>query len=707
MIAAAPVVRSLVVADITAAASNAAAPSIALLVSDINGDIPSKRQDAADQLVARAEAIPKIKQILGNSDNPPGQVVVAKALAKLLEPNPAVIPDLEALLGPDLDRTEPAAEALASMNYDQHPQVFGALQNFISNPANPQAARVSVIQSLGQIVQKPVADYLIQLLSAPGQRPAIIGAAISALTDLTGITSVGSNPRQWQQWWTGVQNLSAVEFRSRILQTRDLQFRRLKQRNALLLKTAEGYLEQNYLDLLSLDKAAARATLLSYLNDPSPEIRVTGVDSIDQTRTNAGVYAEGVRTKILTMIDDPDASVRLKVLKLLLDVNDHDAGKLLLARLRIETDLPISIEIIKALGNLEDPQAVPPLLDLLHDAQPEIVIAAANAIAHLGEKIRTTDDALTRKTADELHRVVDPPAGNSLARDDVQAACVAALAVLRDKQSFDLFGRLVQPAESSEVRQAALLGLGNLADTNANQFVIDQLDDTDKEVRAAAATALQTTATPDQADKIFRNMRSDPYTKVTGALWIALQNLYAKESPADLNRWAGDLAYDPEKQLFTLQKLGEAYATAKEAGSVAANQQAIADVMMKLNPPRTLEAIHNLQQALAYYRSSGNANPDTLEAIVGSLLSDELEARQWTDAARFAADQIKIDPVYQTTVGPLIKNTADSLSTINPDAANSLIDAALKMDPPLDLKYSGQLQQIRDGMKNRPVQPPG
>jgi len=167
------------------------------------------------------------------------------------------------------------------------------------------------------------------------------------------------------------------------------------------------------------------------------------------------------------------------------------------------------------------------------------------------------------------------------------------------------------------------------------------------------------------------------------------------------------LTDDPDKRLVTLQKLGDALAAANNEKDVALNQQVIAEAMMAVKPQRVQEAIDNLNKALKYWR--GHGNHDMQEGLVGSLLDAYLEAKQWSEATRFAADQIKIDPVYQTAVWPKIKAKAEALSTststTDRDAANALIDNALKMDPPLEPTYVGLLHQFQEAMKAAP--PPG
>ena len=227
---------------------------------------------------------------------------------------------------------------------------------------------------------------------------------------------------------------------------------------------------QNYLTLQNLDKAAASTTLLSYLKDTTPEIRDVGVGliGIDPSR-----FVGSVRTELLTMIDDPDDSVRSHVINVLLTVNDHEALNLLIAQLKVEKALKIRVEIIHALGKLEELPALTPLLTLLHDPQPEIVIAAASAIADLAAKLRQNDPKTADDASAELHEIVDANAAVH-PRNDVCAACLTALAALKDKQAFNLFMQLVQPAEPSQIRQAAYFGFQNLADTNANETVAKQ-----------------------------------------------------------------------------------------------------------------------------------------------------------------------------------------------------------------------------------------
>ncbi len=62
------------------------------------------------------------------------------------------------------------------------------------------------------------------------------------------------------------------------------------------------------------------------------------------------------------------------------------------------------------------------------------------------------------------------------------------------------------------------------------------------------------------------------------------------------------------------------------------------------------------------------------------------------------------DPQQQGTVGPKIKNEADRLQRGgNAQDALPLIDAAMRMDPPLDRRDPAQLREIREQRASPPA----
>ena len=99
-----------------------------------------------------------------------------------------------------------------------------------------------------------------------------------------------------------------------------------------------------------------------------------------------------------------------------------------------------------------------------------------------------------------------------------------------------------------------------------------------------------------------------------------------------------------------------------------------------------------------YWQNGNQEEPARLPALVGDMMDARLKARQYADAAKFAAQEIKNNPSYQPIVGARIKIEADRLRTSgDKDGALQLIDAALKMpkESALDQKHQDDLRDIQ------------
>ncbi len=708
MLGIAPLVTSLTFVSPARAADDQDTVARLLVVLNTPGSgLPSAdREEAALQLVNRntPQTRAAVQELLKNAANTTSQIAVAKAVSLASDPDPALIPTLGHLLGPNRPLTESAANALA--NFRGTTSGFDQLRRFVDITNNPNASRIAAIHAIGALVDPEPANvqYLLDLSSQANQSQAIRDAATESLGDMTGVTTNGKDVLAWQRWWAGFRGKTADQFRAKLLETRTVQFNLLKQRYTQLTASARLQLEYDYTAIPAKDRDTI---VFSYLNDRAPDIRYVGVELVFQDWQTHPPVAK-VRARLFAMIGDSDDKVRFSTVDLMRTLNDPNALKPLIAQLLVEKDPRTKQLIAQALGNLADPAAVRPLLALLHDSQPDNVIAAAKAFTNLGDNLHQKDPVSAGQVSNQIRQVVAANE-NQPGTDDLRAACITALAALRDPASFDTFmDCFKRGGDTPEVRRAALVGLANLGNTNADATVKDQLDDSDRTIRLEAARALKTVGTPEQDQAIFQQMNSDPDPDVSKALWEALQNLYVKEPPAQLQTWANRFDKDPEKKLVTLQKLGEELKQGNDPQAVAFNEQAIAEAIMAMKPPpeKIADAIIHLQNALDYWRGPGKASggsDERLETLIGQMLDDKLLAQQWADATTFAADQISFNPAYGRTVGYRIKEKIDELIADNkPAEAQKLIDAALVMKPPLDPKYVQQIQQSQNDLKQKP-----
>jgi hypothetical protein len=85
-----------------------------------------------------------------------------------------------------------------------------------------------------------------------------------------------------------------------------------------------------------------------------------------------------------------------------------------------------------------------------------------------------------------------------------------------------------------------------------------------------------------------------------------------------------------------------------------------------------------------------------VQGLIQQLMDSLLRSRQYDSAMQFAAPLLATDASYQEAIGPRISREANRLLN-EPDEKHwqdvvDLVAQAQKMDPPLDARYVGPLQ---------------
>jgi HEAT repeat protein len=704
MIAASPIIGALIVARASAADSQTSSTSPQLLLSIIQSPTTSDNQRliaAVDLINLDSDNARKLaREILVTSADPNGRIAIARAIAASSHPDPIYIPALGSMLGSNLKQTKSAAAALA--NYGRDPAAFGQLKSFVDAPNNPTDLRVEAVHAMGMLIDKEPAQYLVDLVSQANQPQTLRDAAAAALSQMTGHTEFGANATQWEQWWASARALNLRDFHGLLMEGRAREAAAFQQ-----LQSAFTDLLNN--DYYSAPTDARKAELvLKYLNSDSPIVRLAVVELVNQNLENHPPTAE-VKDRLVQMIADADEKVRLGVVDLIgASTKLKDAPQLLpklTERLLVEKNPQVKIHILQALGKFGLSAGAKAVVALLSDPDIDVKVAAATALSgNLGTNFRHDDPAEAAAAQAQVKAFVD----DINEPEQLRAACVSALVALQGPDASEELVRRAVSGEPPEVRKAALQGLGTLGNPRTNDVVFSIFNDNtrDPSIRLEAARALRSVARHEDAHRIFDKMKSDLDPAVRQALWQALYKLYDQLPPDDLISYADIFNRppdkDPDKRLATLLKLGDAYNAKHDSENYARNLQDVAQAMMEVTPPQSAEAIKDLRQAIKYWREdSGKDMPSLVGTLIGDLLDDLLKSGQYAEAAKFAAEQIAIKPEYQQNVGPRIKNKADELSRSDPAGAKTLIDEALKMSPPLDQKYVGQLHQIQDQMNRQ------
>ncbi|WP_428937343.1 HEAT repeat domain-containing protein [Fontivita pretiosa] len=676
---------------------------LAAILNDPNST-REQRDEAARRLLARRT--PEARAVLGdalmNLANPDAQAAAARALADDPDPDPALIdPLFAALWAGNRSLSEAAARALA--NYRDHPEVLTRLMALVQRrPPAQDLVRREAILVLGSFVEKRTAELLMNLLRAADESEPIRRAAAEALADLAAQSRFGQDLDQWNQWWATQANRPEGEFRAEMLARRSARLEQFRRRYGDLSVELKRLLTEQYTTAANASQRAEM--LLRFMRSAEAEIRAIGAAIVREEVLDNRPVSAAAREQVRLLIGDSSPKVREQAAATLAAMNDAEALGPLLAQLAIETEPAVRARLADALAPINDLRAVPALLAMLNDPSPLSATAAARALEQLGPKIRDSDAALARQTAEALRQAFErlrPGTGTA----ELREAVIDAMAPLRQESLLPTLMRLLEVSrgESSQIRGLALRAIGELGDPRSASVVADYLGDRDPRVRYRAVEALGKLR---NADRYWEQLRqrldpdNEPDPSVQKSAWLVLQSLLPQLAIEELANLAERFRAQPERQMVVLTQLAEKLSAQGRLEQLAGVHQNLGAIYMRLNDPR--RAAEYFRLALEYWAS----RPQRAEVVVTNLINDRMRAllldRQYTQAIDFASENIRQNINHQPAMGALIRQEAERLTTsFAYDDALKLIAAARTMDPPLGPVALDQLTRIETEIRNR------
>jgi HEAT repeat protein len=335
-----------------------------------------------------------------------------------------------------------------------------------------------------------------------------------------------------------------------------------------------------------------------------------------------------------------------------------------------------------------------------------VAAAAADALGELGEQLHAATSAgngaeagVEAGVARALSAALQRTAGGNPGTQQLRESCVRAMAALRDPLLMRTFLDLVRGNESAAVHMYAVRGLGGLKDPRMAPTIEDLLSrDNDPGVRLAAVQALGGIAAPEYAGQMV-DLMSEPGSddSLRQAAWEALRKWFAQMDDTQIQSVADELheklPQQPDKQLGALQALAAKLQKEPGAGNdLAGTRQQIGDLLMQLQQPA--DAAVAYKQALDYWKSN-NGTGMTVERLTQDLMDSLLQAKQYDDAAAFAAASLANNTNARIVAVPL-RDTAQKLAAGGDIAdAQAMIAAIDKMSPPLPEPYLGDVEQTK------------
>ncbi len=523
------------------------------------------RLEAARMLLAKPypQAGAALRQFLSDRSNVGAQLAVAEAIAEDGYAREDFIEPLLAMLLGDEPLVRPSA-ARALVTY-QNPLVADRLIAIAQDRTRDRAVRRVTIEALPRIVSKTCIEALIGLLGDPD--PTIRSVAADSLQRMTHIRRFGHSRGRWEAWWKQNRQKEQVAWLEEMTDGLTRANLSLEKENAQLRNRLIQALESMY---NASSKSQRSEWLLSFLSDSLSDVRLLGETLTDRMlAANETVPAE-IRQRIRMLLFDDDSRVRQSAATLESALADEKTTDLLLGRLRAEQSPEVRVSLLKALGRLKSPKALPALLvEIRSQDDDEATAAAAEALRRIATEAPLNSD--DRRQAgltliDRYQRSVRQKNATSLR----ESLLTAMGAVGGPDAETVLTEALRDPA--AVVRLAGVDGLAHLGAKDAVAAIAPLVQDEDRGVRQAAISALVQLGAKGYLQTILRqtNPKIEPDPAVrqeaeAGVLAIC-QNAEA-QALKDLFAMLPQQAASVEFRIQVLQILAEALRAEKAPGT--------------------------------------------------------------------------------------------------------------------------------------------
>lgn len=470
----------------------------------IGNNTPQARRMGAEKLLkARSpDALQALAQVLrgrapaplsasastesGRGASPPSapdlaaQIAVCEAIAQDERPEPALIEPLMTLLG---DERQGLSEAARSGLLQFDPLVVvSQLAPIAAEDSADLDRRLAAIAALGALGDRPeAAAALLDLLKESS--PTVRTAALASLQRITGVET--PDEAAVRSWWDTHGSMRPEEWllvRSRV---RGKEIRQLRGDSAALTARLVSAYRDAYFNLLEADRPRR---LEAFLSDPVPAVRQLGLDLINGLITDRKDKDIGpeARRRLVELLSDPSPAVRLQASRMVGDLRPPSATGELLRCLTVEADRFVRGAQVRALGLIEDPKAIPVLIERLGDDVPAVRSESATALARCARRadVSRSDSEAVGKAL-EGHFSALPRSD-----EDSREVLLAAMALLADPGFRPLYERELRGGGSVKIRRAAINGLASYGDLAAADALLPFLTAPEVDIRFAAADGL-------------------------------------------------------------------------------------------------------------------------------------------------------------------------------------------------------------------------
>lgn len=615
---------------------------------------PSDRRRWAELLLSyrTPQAVALTVELLGDAQ----RVEVQRALCRVIADRAAAEPLAPALAQPLLELLGSGAEDLRGMAARALADFSGAdvatqLGALAAKADAPLEKRLAAIDALAPNVhRREIVAQLISLLD--GGVPQVTERVVNAL-QAAAPERFNGDMEAWRAWWAEesrldqeawlAKQLQLYRGRSRSVSTAFGQFREENRRRQSALTKRIGSFQREVFRAISEGQRDAK--LVEWLADPLPVVRLGAVTVIKSRMADEGRRPTGrVLTALLGLLKNDESSVRREVLEIVQNLNDPLAVQAVLAQAETEKDPTTRHAVFRALGRLDQPQAIPALIREIDRAESHLdcVREAAIALGRLAE--RPGDDATLQPAIEPLkRRYAALPAGDT----SMGAALLTAMAGVA---SLTFAGEFLEVIESDEpaLLRPAIRGLVRIKDVSKLRRLRTLMVHGDPLVRRAANEAVGRLGRED-ADVESLLTRLNPATEANEAArqaaWNGFRHLLSQRSIRERIDAAERLHDVPAYHVMYLEQLADAIPPGNgnttlrdrvldRLAALLQEQQRFADAVVRLRQLRELDRIRLPAATLAIDLRLLRASLDAQSGRVAALIRTLADAAPDADAKR-------------------------------------------------------------------------
>ncbi len=641
---------------------------IVFMVTSERND-PETRRFGAELLLRdnKPSHIEAAIRILSGKAESGGAFYLCEVLARLNQtpsspPDPRMVDPLLALLGNADDRLSVAAAA--ALNTFRSGMVSEKLGALAGNTEKPMRQRLAAIDALALATDsKATVQQLIDLIRSGDGR--IVEQVVRSLRPAARV-DYGFDANAWEAWWRKKSAMTQEDWLRDRLDLADeknaamsLEIQRLRQegqaRDKLVAQRLGDLLTTIY--QLTPQQAQKDAKLQQWLSDQVAEFRLFALQIVRTQIVEGNPPGPEIRDSVKKLFSDPSAAVRIEALGISGALRDPADAEMVLSLFSTERDSEVRATMARVLGRLDNPLAIPVLVEILNNSKtpPGLIRETARSIGILGASGRVDTETIVPAIAPLANRLSDLPPEEVSVRE----ALLGAMAMIGDHSFKTSFVDHLLAAEP-ELVLAAIRGIRVLGATDQMDRLLNLLTHVDPRVRQLSAEAVGALGTESNLEAMFNRLSAavESNDGVRQAAWDAFQALLSRSTPASKLQWADRMERMPDKKLLLLRTMVDDWTTngAPPPELILAREK-LAEV--QLANGNFAEAATHFQAVVEHYAA---VDPQRATKNATSLVKAILQVPDRSQfATAFLAAMDKVDEPTRNVLSGLVFDTVGQL----------------------------------------------